>query len=80
MKQAELFTKARANHRPAAQRGFAERLGLDYGRILSWAFCQAFLSRFGALKTDLPKWNAMNPALRLASHKLQYMLRTFQPP
>jgi streptomycin 6-kinase len=70
----ELFT-ARAIIDSRAKR-FAERLGLDYGRILSWAFAQAVLSAIWDIEDGFPV-DAMNPALRLAG-VLQPMLRTFQ--
>jgi streptomycin 6-kinase len=50
----------------------AERLGLDYGRILSWAFAQAVLSAIWDIEDGFPV-DPMNPALRLAD-VLQPML------
>lgn len=45
---------------------FAERLDLDYGRVLAWAFAQAVLSAIWEIEDGFPV-DAMNPTLRLAA-------------
>jgi streptomycin 6-kinase len=45
---------------------FTEKLGLDYERVLDWAFAQAVLSAIWSIEDGFPV-DAMNPALRLAN-------------
>jgi streptomycin 6-kinase len=45
---------------------FAEKLNLDYERVLDWAFAQAVLSAIWSIEDGFPV-DAMNPALRLAN-------------
>jgi streptomycin 6-kinase len=70
IEQPDLFTSRDIIERRT--RKLAERLGLDYGRILSWAFAQAVLSAIWEIEDGFPV-DAMNPQLRLAE-VLQPML------
>jgi streptomycin 6-kinase len=47
-------------------RRLSERLGLDRGRVLAWAFAQAVLSAIWDIEDGFPA-GAMNPAIRLAT-------------
>jgi len=52
---------------------FAEKLNLDYERVLAWGFAQAVLSAIWDIEDGFPV-NAMSPALQLAN-AIQPMLR-----
>lgn len=71
IEQPELFTSAAVIDKRIKR--FTERLDLDYGRVLSWAFAQAVLSAIWDIEDGFPV-DAIKPALRLAD-VLQSMLR-----
>jgi streptomycin 6-kinase len=64
IEQPDLFT-SRATIERRTKR-FAERLDLDYGRVLAWTFAQGVLSAIWEIEDGFPV-DAMNPALRLAA-------------
>jgi streptomycin 6-kinase len=59
----ELFVSRATIERRISQ--FAEKLNLDYERVLAWGFAQAVLSAIWDIEDGFPV-DTMNPALRLA--------------
>jgi streptomycin 6-kinase len=76
IEQPELFTSTAAIDSRVSL--FTERLGLDYQRVLAWAFTQAVLSAIWDIE-DGYAVDTMHPALRLAD-VLQPMLRGMKLP